>query len=154
MSEVLSVEEMKARLGQEIGVTDWIQVNQDRIDNFAECTGDHQWIHVNKDMAEKGPFGKTIAHGYLTLSLIPKFSEEHTIAPTGTMMAVNYGLNKLRLLNPVTEGSKVRDRISMTTVEEKTGGRILVGTTHTIEIDGQEKPALVAETLTMFFTQP
>ena len=153
MIEVLPLDKITEKVGQELGVTDWMQVDQERINQFAECTGDHQWIHVDEEKAKAGPFGTTIAHGYLTISLIPQFSGNIGVVPEGTMMAINYGANKVRLLNPVTVGSKIRDRISLGEVTEKSGGRILVSNTHTIEIDGQEKPALVAEMLTMFFTQ-
>ncbi len=153
MIEVLPLAEITERIGREIGKSDWVQINQEKINQFAECTGDHQWIHVDEEKAAAGPFGKTIAHGYLTISMIPKLSENISLVPEGTMMAINYGLNKVRLLNPVTVGSKIRDNVVLGSVTEKEGGRILISTTHTVEIEGQEKPACVAETLTMFFTQ-
>jgi acyl dehydratase len=149
--EVLSVEKMKERIGDELGVTEWFDVDQERINQFADCTLDHQWIHVDEEAAAQGPFGRTIAHGYLTISLLSHFSEKFALVPEGTAMAVNYGMNKLRLLNPVTVGSKIRDRIVLTDVTEKSANRILVTITHTVEINGQEKPACVAEVLTMFF---
>jgi len=150
--EILPVKKMKERIGNELGVTEWLTIDQDRINKFADCTLDHQWIHVDEKAAAKGPFGKTIAHGYLTVSLLSHFSEKYAILPEGTMMAINYGMNKLRLINPVTVGSKIRDRISVTDVAEKEKGRVLVTTTHTVEIEGQDKPACVAEVLSMFFT--
>ena len=150
--EVLPLEKMKEMIGQELGTTDWFGIDQDRINAFADCTLDHQWIHVDEEAAAKGPFGKTIAHGYLTVSLLPHFSENYVVLPEGTMMAINYGMNKLRLINPVQVGSKIRDRIVLTDVVDKGDGRILTTTTHTIEIEGIEKPACVAEVLTMFFT--
>jgi acyl dehydratase len=151
--EVLSVEKMKERIGDELGLTDWLKMDQERIDKFADCTLDHQWIHVDKEKAAQGPFGQTIAHGYLTVSLLPHFSSDISVVPEGTMMAINYGMNKLRLVNPVKSDAKVRDRVVLSDVVEKEGGRILVTTTHTIEIEGEEKPAMVAEVLSMFFTQ-
>jgi acyl dehydratase len=151
--QVVPVEKMKERIGQELGVTDWFQMDQDRINKFADCTNDHQWIHVDEEKAARGPFGQTIAHGYLTISLLPYFSADHALLPEGTMMAINYGMNKLRLVNPVKSNARIRDRIVLTNVEEKKGGRILVTTTHTIEIEGEEKPAMIAEVLSMFFTQ-
>ena len=151
--EILPLEEIKARIGQEIGKSEWIQIDQDRINQFAECTGDHQWIHVDEEKAAAGPFGTTIGHGFWTISMLPKMSEDTSLIPEGTMMAINYGLNKVRLLNPVTVGSKIRDTIVLGSVTEKSGGRILISTTNTIEIEGQEKPACVAEMLSMFFTQ-
>ena len=152
-AEVLPLETIKERIGDEIGVSDWIQINQDRINDFADCTEDHQWIHVDEEAAAGGPFGKTIAHGYLTVALFPFFSSGIAVIPEGTMMAINYGMNKLRFINPVGVGSKIRDKISLTNVEEKPGGRILMTTTHTVEIEGENKPACIAETLSMFFTQ-
>jgi len=151
--EVLPVERMKERIGEELGLTDWFKMDQDRIDKFADCTLDHQWIHVDKEKAAQGPFGQTIAHGYLTVSLLPHFSSGISVVPEGTMMAINYGMNKLRLVNPVKSDARIRDRIVLSDVVEKEGGRILVTTTHTIEIEGEEKPAMVAEVLSMFFTQ-
>jgi acyl dehydratase len=151
--EVLALEKIKERVGKEIGVSDWIQIDQKRINDFADCTEDHQWIHVDEEAAASGPFGKTIAHGYLTVSLLPFFSSGISLVPEGTMMAINYGLNKLRFVNPVEVNSKIRDRIVLSNVEEKGGGRVLMTTTHTIEIEGKEKPACIAETLTMFFTK-
>jgi len=151
--EVMPVEKIKERIGDELGLTDWFQMDQDRIDKFAECTEDHQWIHVDKDASAKGPFGKTIAHGYLTVSLLSHFSADIALVPEGTMMAINYGMNKLRLINPIPFDAKIRDRVTLTAVDEKSGGRILVTTTHTVEIEGEEKPACVAEVLGMFFTQ-
>ncbi len=151
--EVLPLEKIKDRIGNEIGLTDWFQMDQDRIDNFADCTLDHQWIHVDKEAAAKGPFGKTIAHGYLTVSLLSHFSEDIALVPQGTTMAINYGMNKLRLINPIPFDARIRDRVTLTAVDEKSGGRILVTMTHTVEIEGEEKPACVAEVLGMFFTQ-
>jgi len=152
MIEILPLEKILEKVGQELGVTDWLEIDQDRINKFADCTGDHQWIHVDEEKAAQGPFGATIAHGYLTIALIPQFSANIGVFPEGSMMAINYGANKVRLLNPVAVGSKIRDRVSLGEVTEKSGGRILVSNTHTIEIEGQEKPALVADMLTMFFT--
>ena len=151
--EVLPIEKIKARMGEELGVTDWFQMDQERINKFADCTLDHQWIHVDPEAAAKGPFGKTIAHGYLVVSLLSYFAADYAILPEGTMMAINYGMNKLRLMNPVTSDARIRDRIVLSTVEEKSNGRVLITTTHTIEIEGAEKPACVAEVLSMFFTQ-
>lgn len=151
--EVLSLEKMKERIGQEIGVTDWLKIDQDRINKFADCTLDRQWIHVDEEMAAKGPFGKTIAHGFLTVSLLSHFCEKHAVIPEGTKMTVNYGINKLRLINPVPVGSKIRDRITLTDILVKSEDRVLVTSTHTIEIDGQDKPACIVELLFLYFTE-
>ena len=148
---ILPLEKMKNELGRELGVTDWLLIDQERINRFAECTMDRQWIHVDEEMAAKGPFVKTIAHGYLTVSLLSHFGQIHMIMPEGCKMAINYGMNKLRLLSPVTVGSRIRDRIVFTGLEEKSNG-ILVTTAHTVEIEDQDKPALFAEMLTMFHT--
>jgi acyl dehydratase len=153
MIEVLPVEKIREKMGQNLGVTDWITIDQVRINAFADCTEDHQWIHVNEKMAADGPFGTTIAHGFLVLSLIPKFSESIGVVPQGAYMAMNYGLNKVRFINPVKVGSRLRDTLSLTGMEEKSGNRILLTTTHTLEIEGVEKPAAIAEMLAMFFVQ-
>ena len=153
MIETLTLEQIKERCGQEMGKSDWLEIDQNRINQFAECTLDYQWIHIDEEKAAAGPFGKTIAHGFLTLSLISYFSEKAMVVPEGAVMAINYGLNKVRNLNPVTVGSRIRDTFSMGEVTEKSGGRILMSTNHVIEIEGQEKPACVAESLVMFFTQ-
>ena len=117
--EVMPVAKMLERVGDELGVTEWFQMDQERINKFAECTEDHQWIHVDEEMAAKGPFGQTIAHGYLTISLLPYFSADYALLPEGTMMAINYGINKLRLVNPVKSDARIRDRIVLSEVVEK-----------------------------------
>ena len=122
---------------------------------FAEATEDYQWIHVDKEKAEQGPFGAPIAHGFLTVSLISYLSSCINMPYEGLniLMAVNYGLNKVRLLNPVPVNSKIRTRVVLQDVVEKDPGRILMTYAHTIEIEGQEKPACIAETLAMLFVQ-
>lgn len=150
--EAVPLEKLKEMVGQEIGQSDWIEIKQDRINQFADCTEDHQWIHVNEDMAKKGPFGTTIAHGYLTLSLLSRLSTGNRVIPQGIKMAINYGLNKVRFLTPVKVGSKIRNTATLKEVTEKGGGRILMCYENTIEIEGEEKPAMVAESLAMFFT--
>ena len=153
MNQQLVVEKPKERIGQVVGVSDWLVIDQKRIDLFAECTEDHQWIHVNVEKAAKGPFGKTIAHGFLTLSLISAMSKciELPFDKAEVQMSVNYGLNKVRFLNAVPVNSKVRTRVTLAEVEEKTPGRVLLTYRHTIEIEGQDKPACVAENLGMVF---
>ena len=152
MPELVPLDKLKEYVGKEMGISDWLKIEQDRINAFADCTGDHQWIHVNPELAKKGPFGATIAHGYLSLSLLVQLSGGMKVLPAGTKMAINYGLNKVRFLNPVKVGSKIRNRAVLKSVEDKGGGRILFITENTVEIEGEEKPALVAETLAMFFT--
>ncbi len=151
MAQELPLEEIKKLVGTEIFVSEWKKIDQDQIDQFADATGDHQWIHVDREKAAKGPFGTTIAHGFLTLSQIPFFSYQGALTPVGAKMTINYGLNKVRFLNPVAVNSRIRDRIVLSKVEESKGGRVLVATTHTIEIEGQEKPACIAESLGMVF---
>ena len=151
MAKAVSVEELKGYIGKEIGVSDWLEIKQDRINAFADCTEDHQWIHVDQEKAKQGPFGTTIAHGYLTLSLLPYFGYQNKITPSGTKMTINYGLNRLRFINPVPVGSRVRNRAVLKELTDKGEGRILMVTESTIEIEGQDKPAMVAETLSMLF---
>ncbi len=151
MPEKLPLEKFKQLIGKDNGTTDWILMDQDRINRFADVTEDHQWIHVDVEKAKKGPFGAPIAHGFLTLSLIPVFSYSGKYSIEGAQMSVNYGLNKVRFINPVPVGSRVRSNMMITAVEEKKPNQILVTNTHTIEIEGQEKPACVAEALGMFF---
>ena len=151
MAKELPLEEIRKLVGTEVYVSGWKEIGQDQINQFADATGDHQWIHVDPERAAKGPFGTTIAHGFLTLSHIPFFSYQGAVSPEGAKMTINYGLNKVRFLNPVAVGSKIRDRIVLANVEEQKGGRILITTTHTIEIEGQEKPACIAESLGLVF---
>jgi len=149
--EFIPVEKLKEMIGQEMGVSDWIQIDQGKINQFAECTGDHQWIHVDVEKAKQGPFGGPIAHGFLTLSLIPVLSGSSKYMPEGIKMAINYGLNKVRFINPVPAGSRVRSRMVLADIEERSGGRIMMTTTHNIEIEGQDKPACIAESLALFY---
>ncbi len=150
--KTLPLDKLKEMVGQELGTSDWLVMDQNRISTFADCTLDDQWIHIDEEAAAKGPFGKTVAHGFLSVSLLSHFGKDHVPLPEGNKMAINYGLNKVRLINPVTVGSKIRDRIVLADVAEKGDGRILITTAHTVEIEGVEKPALIAEALTMFFT--
>jgi acyl dehydratase len=139
--------EIAAAAGEELGVSEWIGITQDRIDMFADATGDRQWIHVDPERAAAGPFGATIAHGYLTLSLIP-FLGAQVFAFAGDMARVNYGLNKVRFVSPVTVKSKVRSSVVMLDVTDIEKGQ-QVTLQHTIEIRGNDKPACVAETVTL-----
>ena len=137
-------------VGQELGVTAWMTVGQERINNYADFTGDHQWIHVDVERARReSPFGSTIAHGYLTLSLASSWQYELGIVPAGVSEALNYGLERVRFLAPVKVGSRIRDRIVLLAVEPKDKSRILLKTQNTIEIEGETRPALIAETLTL-----
>jgi acyl dehydratase len=140
------VDELRAAAGSEIGVSDWVTVEQTQIDQFAESTGDHQWIHVDPERAAEGPFGSTIAHGFLTLSLLPVLIGQ-VYRIDGVKMGVNYGLNKVRFTSPVPVGSKVRGKIELVDVADAGGGVQLTNKV-TVEIEGAERPALVAEWLT------
>ncbi len=151
MPERLPLEKFKELVGRENGVTEWVLIDQERINRFADVTEDHQWIHVDTEKAKDGPFGTTIAHGMLTLSLLPMFGYACKYSVEGAKMTVNYGLNKVRFINPVPVGSRVRSKMVITAIDEKKPGQILVTTTHTVEIEGQEKPACIAEALGMYF---
>jgi acyl dehydratase len=137
--------ELTAHLGQEIGVSSWIMVDQRRIDAFAECTDDRQWIHVDVDRAaEESPFGGTIAHGFLTLSLLAPTIFEIMISRVEIKQAINYGLEKVRFLAPVRAGKRVRNRVKVAALEDRSNGRILLTTENTVEIEGEDKPAVMA----------
>jgi acyl dehydratase len=145
-------EQLRTMEGQELGVSDWMVVDQARIDQFAECTGDRQWIHIDPQRARRqSPFRTTIAHGYLTLSIIGCLSQEMGVIPENTQAAFNYGLDKVRFLAPVRVGSRVRLRATLLSMEDKGPGQYLMKVANTIEIEGEEKPALMAETLAMFY---
>ncbi|MFL6024128.1 MAG: MaoC family dehydratase [Marmoricola sp.] len=143
------IADLAGAAGTELGVSDWIVVDQARIDGFAAATGDHQWIHVDPERAAEGPFGRTIAHGFLTLSLLPVLQHQlYTVE--GVRMAVNVGLNKVRFLAPVPVDSKVRASATITEVVEFDGA-VQVTFSTTFEIDGVEKPAAVVESIARFF---
>jgi len=152
MSESAVLHEIKSHIGKDLGVSDWVLIDQDRINAFADCTGDHQWIHVNPALAKEGLFGTTIVHGYLLLSLLVAMSDRITVVPADCKMVVNYGLNRVRFVTPVKVGSRIRNHAVLKQVEDKGSGRILVTIGNTVEIENEEKPALVAETLSMYFT--
>jgi acyl dehydratase len=151
MSVAEVLKDMEKLIGKEIFISDWTQVTQEQINQFADSTKDHQWIHVDAEKAAKGPFGKTVAHGFLTLSHLPFFSYQVPLKFKGPKMLINYGLDKVRFINPVISGAKIRDHIVMSSLEQKPDNRILMTQTHTIEIEGQEKPACIAQALTMIF---
>lgn len=135
-------------VGKELGVSNWIVVDQARINQFAQCTGDHQWIHVDVERAQKeSPFGAPVAHGFLTLSLLAAMGMEIGLVPKDAVASFNYGLNKVRFIAPVKAGARVRARVSVAEVTDQGGGRKLVKLANTMEIEGEDKPALIAETL-------
>jgi acyl dehydratase len=140
-------DELAGAVGEDLGSTDWLEVTQERVDAFADATGDHQWIHVDVERARSGPFGGTIAHGYLTLSLIPQFTPQlFSLETPGAKL--NYGVNKVRFPNPVRVGSKIRATAEIAEVTDVPAGKQMV-TRYTIEIDGESKPACVAETVVL-----
>lgn len=147
---VNGLEEIKAQAGADLGYSRWMEITQDRVNTFADATDDHQWIHVDEERAKDGPFGGTIAHGYLTLSLlIPLWSE--LLEVTGVRMAVNLGLNRVRFPSPVPVGSKIRAHGAIASVTEVKGGGVEVVVDLTVEIDGADKPACVAQAVYRFY---
>jgi acyl dehydratase len=140
-------QEIAGSEGSELGVSEWVQVTQERINFFADATGDRQWIHIDPERASGGPFGATIAHGYLTLSLLP-FLSAQVFAFAGDVARVNYGINKVRFVTPVVVNSKVRNRVEVLKVRDLAKGQQIT-MRHTIEIKGSDKPACVAETVTL-----
>lgn len=143
--QVKSVDELRRQVGQEIAVSDWLTITQERVDQFADATDDHQWIHVDRSRAAQSPFGGTIAHGFLTLSLIPYFTGETFEFPP-SKMTINYGLNRVRFTAPVRTGSRVRARFQLLGIEDIPGGA-QINWKVTIDLEGSEKPACVAETI-------
>ena len=147
MREVNGIAELEAAIGENVGTSDWTEITQESVNLFAEATGDHQWIHVDPEKAKDGPFGGTIVHGFLTLSLLPKFGWEiYTVS--GMAMMINYGLNKVRFPAVVPVGSKVRASITLDKLEQKSSGYQLTTTT-TVEAEGVERPVCIAESLMM-----
>jgi len=138
--------------GMKLEPSDWIRLSQDRINTFADCTEDHQFIHINEEMAAQTPFGGTIAHGFLTLSMLAKLSADGLVVPEGMIMGMNYGFDKVRFLTPVRAGKRVRLHNQILDIEEKPGNRYLVKMGISVEIEGEDKPALIAEWLNMFVT--
>ncbi len=147
--KIVPKEEMVNAIGTKFEPSEWIDVTQDRINTFADCTEDHQFIHVDLDKAAQTPFGGTIAHGFLTLSLLSKMIEGNGVVPEGTVMGLNYGFDKVRFLAPVRAGKRVRAHIEVADVQPKEGDRFLVKQQVSVEIEGEETPALVAEWLNM-----
>ena len=137
-------------VGRELGVTDWLLIGQDRVDQFAACTGDQQWIHVDVERAKReSPFGAPVAHGYLTLSLVGAMVIELGVIPPDAASGLNYGLDKVRFIAPVRAGARVRMRASLASAEPQNGGRMLLKLQSTLEIENETKPALIAEVLCM-----
>lgn len=149
---IASLEEIRGKVGQTVGVSDWIEVGQDRIDQFADATDDHQFIHVDPKAAASVGFGGTIAHGFLSLSLLSRMAADVMLIPDTTKMAVNYGLDRVRFLAPVKSGKRVRGHFTLESADEKAPGQLLLKHTVTVEIEGEERPALTAQWLGLIFT--
>jgi acyl dehydratase len=150
--KIVPKEEMASAVGTKIEPGDWIEVTQERINTFADCTEDHQFIHVDAEKAAATPFGGTIAHGFLTLSLLAKMVEGNGIVPENTVMGLNYGFDKVRFLAPVKSGKRVRANVEVKSVEQKGDNRFLISNAISVEIEGEETPALIAEWLSMVIT--
>ena len=150
MRTLNGIDELEALTGQHLGTSDWVEITQERINRFADATGDHQWIHVDEERAKDGPFGRTIAHGYLTLSLLPLFY--NTIySIEGVRMGINYGANKVRFLNPVPVGSRLRGSIEVGEVKRLPNDGAQVTWNVTVELDGSDKPACYAEAISVLY---
>lgn len=149
---IATLDDIRAKVGQPIGVSDWIEVPQDRIGAFADATDDHQFIHVDPAAAASAGFGGTIAHGFLTLSLLSRMAADAMLIPDTTRMAVNYGLDRVRFLAPVKAGKRVRGHFTLESADEKAPGQLLLKHQVTVEIEGEEKPALTAQWLGLIFT--
>ena len=146
-------DQLSEYVGKDLAPSEWVKVDQSRINLFADATEDHQFIHVDPDKAKETPFGGTIAHGYLSLSLIPHLSMLNAVVPENVAMTINYGLNKVRFLSPVKVDSEVRALTKVIDVVEKRAGQIMMTNEVTIEIQGESKPALIAETIALFFLE-
>ena len=146
-----SLAEIRSRIGEEVGVSGWLTIDQQRIDEFAEATEDRQFIHVDPDTAARTPFGGTVAHGFLSLSMLSRMAADAMLVPYSIKMAVNYGLDRVRFIAPVRSGRRIRGRFRLDSVEEKAAGQYLMRHTVTVEIEGENKPALTAEWLGLIF---
>jgi acyl dehydratase len=146
-----SLDEIRSRVGKEVGVSSWITIDQQRIDIFADATEDHQFIHVDPQAAKAAGLGGTIAHGFLSLSLLSRMAADAMFVPDTTKMALNYGLDRVRFLAPVRSGKRVRGRFTLDSIEEKAPGQWLLRHTVTVEIEGEDKPALSAQWLGLMF---
>ena len=149
---IATIDQIRARIGQEIGVSQWITVDQGRIDAFAEATEDHQFIHVDPEAAAKTPFGGTVAHGFLSLSLLSRMAYDVMLVPDTLKMGVNYGFDRVRFLAPVKSGKRVRGRFVLEDASEKAPGQLLTRHAVTVDIEDEEKPALTAVWLGLLFT--
>jgi acyl dehydratase len=149
-----SLDDIRSRIGEEVGTSSWLEIDQQRIDAFADATEDRQFIHVDPEAARRTPFGGTIAHGFLSLSMLSRMAAEAMLVPDSVRMAVNYGLDRVRFIAPVRSGKRIRGRFRLDSVEEKAPGQILMRHTVTVEIEGEERPALRGVWLGLFFWSP
>jgi len=149
---IATLDDIRSKVGQVVGTSDWILVGQDRIDAFAEATEDRQFIHIDPEAAAETPFGGTIAHGFLSLSLLSRMAVDAMSVPDTTRMAVNYGLDRVRFIAPVRAGSRVRGHFTLDAAEDKAPGQLLLKHSVTVEIEGEPKPALTAQWLGLIFT--
>ena len=145
------LEEIRSKVGEEIGVSGWLTIDQNRIDEFAAATDDHQFIHVDPEAAARTPLGGTIGHGFLSLSMLSRMAADAVLVPDNIKMALNYGLDRVRFIAPVKSGKRIRGRFRLDSVDEKAPGQLLLRHTVTVEIEGEEKPALTAEWLGLLF---
>jgi acyl dehydratase len=146
----LTLAGLNERIGQQLGVSDWVAIDQARIDTFASCTGDYQWIHVDVERAKReSPFRGPVAHGYLTLAMVAPLAMEIGVIPKDAAAGLNYGVEKVRFLAPVPAGARVRLRVTLSGIEPRDGGQVIMKTQNTLEVEGSDKPALVAETLAL-----
>lgn len=148
---VAGLAEIRARIGDEVGVSSWLAMDQQRIADFADATEDRQFIHIDPDAAARTPFGGTVAHGFLSLAMLSRMAAEAMLVPDGLKMAVNYGLDRVRFIAPVRSGKRIRGRFRLDSIEEKAPGQYLLRHTVTVEIEGEDKPALTAEWLGLMF---
>ena len=148
---VAPLAEIRNRIGSEVGVSSWLKMDQQRINEFADATEDRQFIHTDPEAAARTPFGGTIGHGFLTLSMLSRMAAEAMLVPDSIKMAVNYGLDRVRFIAPVRSGKRIRGRFRLDSVDEKAPGQLLLRHTVTVEIEGEEKPALTAEWLGLLF---
>ena len=145
-----TLSDMPELVGKELGVSDWVTVSQQQINQFAECSGDRQWIHVDVERAKReSPFRRPVAHGYLTLAMVAPLAMEIGVIPRDAAAGLNYGIDKVRFLAPVPAGARVRLRVVLAGIEPKDAGQVIMRTQNTLEVEGSDKPALVAETLAL-----
>jgi acyl dehydratase len=149
---IATLDDIRSKIGHAVGTSDWIEVGQDRISEFADATDDHQFIHVDQKLAAQTPFGGTIAHGFLSLSLLSRMAADVMLIPDTAKMAINYGLDRVRFLAPVKAGKRVRGHFTLDSAEDKAPGQLLLKHSVTVEIEGEDKPALTAQWLGLIFT--